>query len=145
MTVFICERIIMLSIFVIFAAIVIDFVKYNDKNTIKKGRRSIVATGSMIGFFVVFCVVIYLRWGSFDFGNIAVIIAGTVMIAAGCAINILGRLQLKGNWANHIKIYDGHTLVNRGIYKIIRHPLYASIMLMLLVGAWHTETGSARF
>ena len=135
MTVFICERMIMLSIVAVFVAILLDFVKYNDNGTVKKGRRSIVATGSMIGFFVIFCIVIYLRWGSFNFDNITVIITGTIMIAVGSAINILGRLQLKSNWANHIKIYEGHTLVNRGIYKIIRHPLYASIMLMLFGGS----------
>ena len=125
----------MASIVAVFAAILLDFIKYDDKNAVKKGSRSIVATGSMIGFFVVFCVVIYLRWGSVDSNNLAIIIAGTSMIAAGSAINIMGRLQLKGNWANHIKIYDGHILVRRGIYKIIRHPLYASIMLMLFGGS----------
>jgi protein-S-isoprenylcysteine O-methyltransferase Ste14 len=125
----------MLSIVAVFVAILLDFVKYNDNNIVKKGRRSIVATGSMIGFFVVFCVVIYLHWGSFEINNIAVIIFGTIMIIAGSVINILGRLQLKSNWANHIKIYEGHTLVNRGVYKIIRHPLYASIMLMLFGGS----------
>ena len=139
MTAFICERIIMLSIVAVFVAILLDFVKYNDNNTVKKGKRSIVATGSMIGFFVVFCVVIYLRWGSIEFNNtiavLVIIIIGTGMIAAGSVINILGRLQLKSNWANHIKIYEGHTLVNRGVYKIIRHPLYASIMLMLFGGS----------
>ena len=45
-------------------------------------------------------------------------------------MNIMGRFNLGSNWANHIKIYDEHTLVQRGMYKIVRHPLYASIILM---------------
>jgi protein-S-isoprenylcysteine O-methyltransferase Ste14 len=57
------------------------------------------------------------------------------MIVAGAIINLLGRVQLKGNWTNHIKIYESHSLVNRGIYNVVRHPLYASIMLMLFGGS----------
>lgn len=57
------------------------------------------------------------------------------MIVIGTVINIIGRIQLKSNWANHIKIYKNHSLINRGIYKVVRHPLYASIMLMLFGGS----------
>jgi protein-S-isoprenylcysteine O-methyltransferase Ste14 len=135
MTAFIGERIIMAGVVLVFLAVLLDFVIYNGKDGVKKGRRSIVATGSMTIFFAVFCLVIYLRWGYVDFEGTAAIISGTAMVAFGAAVNIAGRLKLGGNWANHIKIYDGHTLVKRGIYKIIRHPLYASIMLMLLGGS----------
>jgi protein-S-isoprenylcysteine O-methyltransferase Ste14 len=48
----------------------------------------------------------------------------------GCFANIFGRINLGRNWANHIKIYEEHTFVKRGVYKIVRHPLYSSIMLM---------------
>ena len=138
MMVFVCERVIAASVIAVFAAVMVDFAKYGDRGAVKKGRRSIVATGSMIGFFAVFCLVIYLRWGSIHFDDamaMTMIIAGTSMVFAGAAMNIAGRLRLGGNWANHIRIYDGHTLVRRGIYKIVRHPLYASIMLMLFGGS----------
>jgi protein-S-isoprenylcysteine O-methyltransferase Ste14 len=32
------------------------------------------------------------------------------------------------NWANQIKIYSKHTLITKGVYKIVRHPLYASLI-----------------
>jgi protein-S-isoprenylcysteine O-methyltransferase Ste14 len=57
------------------------------------------------------------------------------MVGVGAVINIWGRILLRNNWANHIKIYAGHTLVRRGIYRVVRHPLYASIILMLLGGS----------
>jgi protein-S-isoprenylcysteine O-methyltransferase Ste14 len=60
---------------------------------------------------------------------------GTVFILAGTIINIVGRIQLKGNWANHIKIYENHSLIRRGVYCWVRHPLYSSIILMLYGGS----------
>lgn len=38
------------------------------------------------------------------------------------------RFYLSSNWANHIKIYDNHSLVVSWPYKIVRHPLYASLI-----------------
>jgi len=135
MTVHICEAIITLSVFAVFAAITADFINYDKKTDVKKSRRSFVATGSMFGFYAVYYIVLRLGLGSLNLLNTPAIIAGTAAIAAGAAMNISGRLSLKGNWANHIKIYGDHKLVNRGVYKFIRHPLYASIMLMLSGGS----------
>ena len=129
------STIITLSVMAVFIAVLVDFVLYHSKNTVKKSKRSIVATGSMMGFYIVYYMVLRFQLGSLFFVDIRVVALGTAMIAAGAVINILGRLQLQGNWANHIKIYQGHSLVNRGVYRIVRHPLYASIMLMLLGGS----------
>ena len=134
-TEYILSALITISVISVFAAVIVDFVKYNDKNAVKKSRRSIVATGSMIGFYVVYYMVLRFWLGRLYFVNIYVIILGTAMVVAGAVINIIGRIELKGNWANHIKIYEDHSLVNCGTYKIVRHPLYASIMLMLLGGS----------
>lgn len=35
------------------------------------------------------------------------------------------------NWGNNVVIYKNHTLVTNGVYKIVRHPLYASIIWMI--------------
>jgi protein-S-isoprenylcysteine O-methyltransferase Ste14 len=127
--------VITLSVIAVFAAILVDFVKYDRKNTVKKGSRSIVATGSMLGFYVVYYMVIRFWWGSLYVRDVPIILLGTGMVVAGAVINIVGRMQLKDNWANHIKIYDDHSLVCRGVYRVVRHPLYASLMLMLLGGS----------
>jgi protein-S-isoprenylcysteine O-methyltransferase Ste14 len=132
---YIISSVITLSVVAVFVAILVDFINYNHKNAVKKAKRSIVATGSMIGFYFVYYLVLRYHLGSLNFANINVALIGTTLIVLGAIANIAGRVQLKGNWANHIKIYDGHSLVNRGVYKIVRHPLYASIMLMLFGGS----------
>ncbi len=135
MTVFICEKIIIISVIAVFIAVLLDFIIYNGKNAIKKSKQSVVATGSMIGFIAIYYIVLRLNLGVVKIESSSLIVLGTAMILVGTIINIVGRLTLKGNWANHIKIYKDHYLVNQGIYKSIRHPLYASIMLMLFGGS----------
>lgn len=126
---------IMLSTASVFIAIAVDFKKYNNKNNTKHGKKSIVATGTMLGFYLVYYIVIRLEIGNLQFSGVIYSMIGTLFVVAGAAINVLGRLKLKDNWANHIKIYDKHTLVTVGVYRVVRHPLYASIMLMLLGGS----------
>ena len=123
------------SAVLVFVAVVVDFILYNKKNTVVKSKRSVVATGSMVGFYIVYCGVLIFRFDRIYYFNLHAMIIGTVMIVTGAIINIAGRIQLKDNWANHIKIYEDHSLVNRGVYKFVRHPLYASIILMLFGGS----------
>ena len=61
---------------------------------------------------------------------------GAILVIVGCYINIKGRFTLKHNWANQVTIYHDQTLVTSGVYKIVRHPLYASIILMLVGGCF---------
>jgi len=63
------------------------------------------------------------------------LLVGTFLVVFGAVINIFGRLYLKGNWANHVKIYEGHKLITGGPYRFVRHPLYSSIIIMLLGGS----------
>ncbi len=120
----------------VFAAIALDFLYFNRRSGVRAGRRSIVATGSMVGFFLVYYLVLVRKWGVVGGGqpNPTLLWVGFAMVALGATVNILGRFTLGRNWANHIKIYHDHRVVTTGVYKFIRHPLYASLMLMLLGG-----------
>lgn len=126
---------IMFSTLSVFVAIAVDFLKYDNKNDTKKSRKSIVATGTMVGFYIFYFLTIRFHIGSLKFISPTLAIFGTALVVSGAVINILGRLTLKNNWANHIKIYNGHQLMVTGTYRLVRHPLYASIMLMLLGGS----------
>jgi len=131
---FIIQLIVCSSVLALFVSILIDFTLYTRDEHIKKEKKSIVETGTMTLFFFAFYLILMTKVGIVSIYDInlkhIVIIIGTVAIVGGCIINILGRFNLGSNWANHIKIYDEHTLVQNGMYKIVRHPLYSSIMLM---------------
>jgi protein-S-isoprenylcysteine O-methyltransferase Ste14 len=132
------EYIGMISIPVIFlfAAILLDFVLYDSRKEVQAKKKSIVATGTMILFYVGYMQMVRFhllelkpllpKWAS---------MIGIVMIYLGSAINIWGRLTLKANWSDHIKIYTDHTLITNGPFRIVRHPLYASLFVMLFGGA----------
>lgn len=131
---FIIQLIICSSVLALFVSILIDFTLYTRDDHIKKEKKSIVETGSMTLFLFAFYLILMTKIGIipiYDYNlKHIVIILGTLAIVSGCIMNILGRFNLGSNWANHIKIYDEHTLIQEGMYKIVRHPLYASIMLM---------------
>jgi protein-S-isoprenylcysteine O-methyltransferase Ste14 len=131
---FIIQLIICSSVLGLFISILIDFTLYNRDEHIKKEKKSIVETGTMTLFLFAFYLILMTKIGRVPVNNSnlkhIVIILGTIAIVIGCITNIMGRFNLGNNWANHIKIYDEHTLVQNGMYRIVRHPLYASIMLM---------------
>ncbi|MBU3113885.1 methyltransferase family protein [Clostridium lacusfryxellense] len=131
---FIIQLIICTSVLGLFVSILIDFTLYTRNDHIEKEKKSIVETGTMTLFLFVFYLLLIPKIGIIPIYNSNLkhitIIIGAMAIVSGCGMNIIGRFNLGSNWANHIKIYDEHILVQKGMYKIVRHPLYASIMLM---------------
>jgi protein-S-isoprenylcysteine O-methyltransferase Ste14 len=59
---------------------------------------------------------------------------GVVMYLAGLGYAIVGRLQLGRNWANleDAPRADRQALVTHGIYRFVRHPIYAGDFLLLI-------------
>ena len=102
-----------------------------QKEDKKKEVKSIVETASMTGFFIIIWLVISLRLGSFEYTNIYLDIICLVIYIIGVTFNLLGRFYLGHNWGNNVVIYKNHTLIKNGVYKIVRHPLYASIIWMI--------------
>jgi protein-S-isoprenylcysteine O-methyltransferase Ste14 len=57
---------------------------------------------------------------------------GVLLLA--CALFIFARahMDLKSNWSPTLEIRKDHTLVTNGIYRYIRHPMYASQWLWVV-------------
>lgn len=134
----IIQGIISFSVMALLFSVFIDFMLFSRSHNVQKERKSIVETGTMTFFFVVYYFILLSKVGSIEMASQTIkqfmMILGTVMIIAGCAANIKGRFNLGKNWANQIKIYKEHTLVQTGMYRIVRHPLYASIIFMFYGG-----------
>lgn len=125
--------IILICVWSIILAVAIDFLLYYKRRG-EKEKKSIVETGSMFVFFLIFYSLIKFRIAQIAITNqdlhLSLIIIGILLIIIGCIFNIIGRFNLGKNWANQIKIYNNHSLINSGVYKIVRHPLYASLIWM---------------
>jgi protein-S-isoprenylcysteine O-methyltransferase Ste14 len=118
----------------IFIAVLIDFTEFQKRDAVKKEKKSIVETGTMFLFFFLFYLLIKFKIGQIDFNFPALIFSlmalGSLILLFGCLVNIKGRFDLGKNWSNQIKIYNDHSFVASGVYKFVRHPLYASIIWM---------------
>ena len=55
--------------------------------------------------------------------------AGVALTAAGVAFAIWARLVLGSNWSGIVTVKEGHTLMDRGPYAIVRHPIYSGVLL----------------
>lgn len=97
----------------------------------KREVKSIVETASMTAFFIVIWLVIICRVGNYNFQNIYLDILFMIIYVIGLIFNLLGRHYLSHNWGNNVVIYVNHTFVNEGVYRFVRHPLYASIIWMI--------------
>jgi len=114
-------------------AILFNFI-FANKSAVRKEKKSVVETGSMFAFFAVMVLVVYFKVGELYINSILRLYSaffGAAVIALGTLINIAGRLSLKKNWGNQIRIYENHSLVTTGIYRYIRHPLYSSTVFMM--------------
>ncbi|HTX61742.1 MAG TPA: isoprenylcysteine carboxylmethyltransferase family protein [Methanobacterium sp.] len=60
------------------------------------------------------------------------IIAGFVIMITGMVFNLLVRRDLGKNWVPLSKTTEGQELVTSGVYSKIRHPFYASILILFL-------------
>jgi protein-S-isoprenylcysteine O-methyltransferase Ste14 len=118
----------------IFIAVLIDFTEFQRRGAVKKEKKSIVETGTMFLFFFLFYLLIRFKIGQIDIQfpalRFSLMTLGCSILMLGCLVNIKGRFNLGKNWSNQIKIYDDHSFVSRGVYRFVRHPLYASIIWM---------------
>jgi protein-S-isoprenylcysteine O-methyltransferase Ste14 len=62
----------------------------------------------------------------------AVELAGAVLAALGIALAIWARLFLGQNWSAAVTIKEEHRLVRSGPYALVRHPIYAGILVAML-------------
>ena len=119
-------------------AVALDFKHYYKQNrTVVGSDRSLVETGSMTAFFLVYYLAIRFQVLQIDAAGparMALIWVGLGLVIAGVAFNLYGRVALGSSWANQIRVYEGQSLITGGPYSVVRHPLYASL-IWIFIGA----------
>lgn len=58
---------------------------------------------------------------------------GVILYTLGLAVAVLGRVQLGSNWADieTAGVHSKQQVVSRGVYRLIRHPIYTGDLLLL--------------
>ncbi len=54
---------------------------------------------------------------------------GLILMVASILLFYRSHADLGKNWSPTLEIREGHTLVTEGVYRRIRHPMYAAILL----------------
>ncbi len=89
------------------------------------------------------CVLIYtplLNWANYDLPQVFAVVGGLVM-AGGLWLFWRSHADLGKNWSVTLELDENHRLVTHGVYKYLRHPMYASFFLLaigqaLLLNNW---------
>lgn len=124
-----------LSAAAVLSAVAMNFVLARvNPGKVQRVQKSPVATLSMLGFFVCFYLLVHYRILALDLdlgaARPVVIVLGTLLVVIGAWVNIMGRLSLGHNWANQVTVYESQQLVDSGVFALVRHPLYASLLWM---------------
>lgn len=115
-----------------------NFVRFGKKQA-ENERKSIVATATMVGFFIFYCIILMHRaWVIPLFGGVVGYFrcAGIFMMVIGAIVNVWGRVNLANNWSDQIIIFKNHELLSTGVFAWVRHPLYASLIVMFYGGSF---------
>lgn len=101
--------------------------------------------GSRIEQSALFAVGLYLLFGSPstpDWFNqpvfrvtVPIALAGLGITVCGIALSIWARLTLGENWSASATVKQDHTLIVRGPYHAVRHPIYTGFLVALLGSA----------
>jgi protein-S-isoprenylcysteine O-methyltransferase Ste14 len=59
-------------------------------------------------------------------------IAGMLMTLAGVLFACWARVVLGRNWSAVVQVKQDHELIERGPYRIVRHPIYTGLLLAFL-------------
>jgi protein-S-isoprenylcysteine O-methyltransferase Ste14 len=73
-----------------------------------------------------------LSLGRFAWGFPAISYFGFLLFCLGMTLRWAGVLTLKRQWSVVVSVAENHQLVESGIYRFIRHPIYAALLMELL-------------
>ncbi|MEY2537106.1 MAG: hypothetical protein QOG67_846 [Verrucomicrobiota bacterium] len=68
-------------------------------------------------------------------GTEAVQWMAAILCIAGLAFCVWARAALGRNWSGTITLKEGHELIERGPYRLVRHPIYTGLLAMFLATA----------
>jgi protein-S-isoprenylcysteine O-methyltransferase Ste14 len=105
-----------------------------DARTQSLGFQLLETGISSIAFCLVFTSYFRSGWRGWSFVPHSDVTGaiGLFLVLLGVSFAIWGRLQLGGNWSATVSVKEGHTLICRGPYTIVRHPIYSGLLLAFL-------------
>jgi protein-S-isoprenylcysteine O-methyltransferase Ste14 len=61
----------------------------------------------------------------------AVVLVADLVVLAGLMVSVWARSVLGRNWSARVTLKENHELIRRGPYRLVRHPIYSGLLLMI--------------
>ncbi len=104
---------------------------------VKKSRKgpleTVLLTLAWIGFFIplIWIATPVLAFADYPL-RVVPFIAGVLCLALGLWLFYRSHADLGTNWSITLEVRENHQLVTEGIYRQVRHPMYAALLLYSL-------------
>lgn len=115
--------------------------KRNKANTIRIDNKSpqekILLFLVFVGMMILPIVYLSTSWLSFADNSLPIStkIIGLLLVVPTLWLFYRSHKDLGLNWSASLEIREDHEIVDKGVYKIIRHPMYAAIWLWVIAQA----------
>ena len=108
-------------------------IRTDKKETSEKALLGLVFLGMMI------IPLVYIFSNFLSFADytlpIALHVLGLILIVPTLWLFYKSHRDLGTNWSVSLEIREGHNIVDSGVYKYVRHPMYSAIWLWCIVQA----------
>jgi protein-S-isoprenylcysteine O-methyltransferase Ste14 len=106
----------------------------NGRKPMKIGIKTIIKTLKIVVLIMLVVQTLFLNILKITDEQSSLRLIGIVIYLIGLLLAIIGRLNLGKNWANleDYQVLSCQLLVNTGIYRYIRHPIYFGDVLLVL-------------
>ena len=112
--------------------------KTNKITTNKKGTLEKILLG-LVFLGMVILPLIYMATSLLSFVDYylpeSLQIMGLLLIVPMLWLFYRSHKDLGQNWSATLEIREGHNIVDSGVYKYIRHPMYSAILLLVIIQA----------
>jgi protein-S-isoprenylcysteine O-methyltransferase Ste14 len=119
----------------IFIVIIVTAILPSLKKTPKSSPRK-QDVFFQIPALVLLIVIVIVSMGNLDYPLYTIQsplnIAGATMFIIGLIISISAHLTINTNYSWTLEIREGHTLVENGLYKYVRHPIYLGTFIRVI-------------
>ena len=115
--------------------------KRNKANTIQKDYKTSLEKILLLLVFIGMMVlpIIYILTPLLTFADYTLPlyaqVTGVLLVLPTLWLFYRSHKDLGLNWSASLEIREGHEIVDKGVYKTIRHPMYASIWLWVIAQA----------
>jgi len=107
----------------------------------QRNKRSVIKTGDKLSIWILFISISIGYWLSFIIGATRIgriyhwntfFLIGAIMIVIGLTLRVSAILILKQQFTYTVTKIENHELIEKGLYKSIRHPGYLGQMIIFL-------------